>query len=117
MTTTYPLAANSSGFQRYDHMSPSGTCGPPCTMNFSGYFLLASKFGGLTRKPCTLSPFAPGNQKDSSGGIWICESTGSLTFVTASAALVRKLYISGAFVPKLYISFGCEIDMRVNSRI
>src|SRR6266404_6214313 len=42
-------------------------------MNFTGYFLLGSKFGGLTRKPWTLSPFAPGNQKDSNGDMEIRE--------------------------------------------
>src|SRR5882672_3664558 len=42
--------------------------------NFTGYFLVASKFGGLTRNPWTLSPFAPGNQKDSSGDIATCNS-------------------------------------------
>ncbi len=32
-----------------------------------GYFLEGSKLGGLMRKPWTLVPFAPENQKDSSG--------------------------------------------------
>ena len=40
--------------------------------NFTGYFFEASKFGGLTRKPWTLSPCAPVNQKDSSGDIATC---------------------------------------------
>src|SRR5574337_428541 len=35
--------------------------------NFTGYFLLGSKLGGLTRKPSTLSLCAPVNQKGSSG--------------------------------------------------
>src|SRR3982750_3708126 len=48
MTTTYPFAANSCAFQRYDHESPQAPCGPPWIKNFTGYFLLASKFGGLT---------------------------------------------------------------------
>src|SRR5690349_20756586 len=81
MMTTYPLGvdavgdANSSGFQRYDQSSPQAPCGPPSIKNFTGYFFEASKFGGMTRKPWTLSPFAPGNQKDSSGDMAICERT------------------------------------------
>src|SRR6267378_1513464 len=81
MMTTYPLAAKSSGFQRYDQSSPQAPCGPPWMRNFTGYFLVASKFGGLTRKPSTLSPCAPGNQKDSSEDMAIWERTASLTFV------------------------------------
>ena len=49
---------------------------------FTGYFLLASKFGGLTMKPWTFSFAAPVNQKDSSGCISICDSTGSFSLVS-----------------------------------
>src|SRR5437667_8554605 len=82
MTTTYPLAAKSSGFQRYDQSSPHAPCGPPWMRNFTGYFLLGSKLGGLTRKPWTLSLFEPGNQKDSSGDMEIWERTESLRWVS-----------------------------------
>src|ERR1700694_1762121 len=82
MMTTYPLAAKSSGFQRYDQSSPQAPCGPPWMRNFTGYFLLASKFGGLTRKPSTLSLFEPGNQKDSSDCMSICERSASLRWVS-----------------------------------
>src|SRR5580704_9863065 len=77
MMTTYPLgvaevgAAKSSAFQRKDQSSPQAPCGPPWMRNFTGYFLLASKLGGLTRKPWTLSPLAPSNQKDSRGDMAI----------------------------------------------
>src|ERR1700740_2797698 len=47
--------------------------------NFTGYFLLESKLGGLTRKPWTLSPLAPSNQKDSREDMEIWERTESLT--------------------------------------
>src|ERR1700761_5940889 len=66
ITTTYPFAANSSGFQRYDHASPQAPCGPPWMRNLTGYFLEGSKFGGLMRNPWTFVSFAPENQKDSS---------------------------------------------------
>src|SRR6266446_10741388 len=81
MMTTYPLAAKSSGFQRKLQSSPQAPCGPPWMRNFTGYLVLAWKFGGLTRKPCTLSPFAPGNQKDSSGEMASWERTASLILV------------------------------------
>src|SRR6202021_2859737 len=88
MMTTYPLLvvefddpevgeANSSGFQRKLQSSPQAPCGPPWMRNFTGYFLLASKFGGLTRKPSTLSPLAPVNQKDSRGDTGTWERTAS----------------------------------------
>src|ERR1039458_9359005 len=44
MMTTYPFAANSSGFQRKLQSSPQAPCGPPWMRNFTGYFLPASKF-------------------------------------------------------------------------
>src|SRR6266566_9343659 len=87
MMTTYPElcdavgAANSSAFQRYDQSSPQAPCGPPWMRNFTGYFLLASNFGGLTRKPWTLSPLAPGNQNVSRGDMATWDRTASLTFV------------------------------------
>src|SRR6202167_5847393 len=94
MMTTYPLlvvefgdpevgAAKSSAFQRKLQSSPQAPCGPPWMRNFTGYFLLASKFGGLTRKPSTLSWFAPGNQKDSSGDMSTWERTARLRCVNA----------------------------------
>src|SRR5215470_6604222 len=51
-------------------------------MNFTGYFLLGSKFGGLTRKPWTLSLLAPVNQKGSSGEMETWERTESFTCVS-----------------------------------
>src|SRR5208282_1603015 len=78
MMTTYPLAAKSSGFQRYDQSSPQAPSGPPWRRNFTGYFLEASRFGGLTRKPSTLSPLAPLNQKLSIADMEISERTASL---------------------------------------
>src|SRR5579859_6493041 len=44
---THPCAAQSAGFQRYDHASPHSPCGPPWIMNTTGYFFDASKPGGL----------------------------------------------------------------------
>src|ERR1019366_3543221 len=85
MMTTYPLAAKSSGFQGYDQSSPQAPCGPPWMRNFTGYFFEGSKFGGLTRKPSTLSPFAPVNQKDSSGDMATWDRTASLMWVIAPA--------------------------------
>src|ERR1700738_3193566 len=99
MMTTYPLAAKSSEFQRYDQSSPHAPCGPPWMRNFTGYFLLASKFGGLTRKPSTLSPFTPGNQKDSSGDIVTWERTGAFAWVMA----VTPVQISGTISPSTYV--------------
>src|SRR5215472_15490855 len=82
MTTTKPLAANSSGFQRYDQSSPQAPSGPPWMRNFTGYFLEASKLGGLTRNPSTLSSWAPVNQKDWSGDMRIWDKTGSFRWVS-----------------------------------
>src|SRR5713101_3375009 len=84
MMTTYPLAAKSSGFQRYDQSSPHAPCGPPWIRNFTGYLLVESKFGGLTRKPSTLSPCAPLNQNDSSGDMATCERRVSFRCVTGT---------------------------------
>src|ERR1700733_8338331 len=89
MMTTYPLAAKSSGFQRYDQSSPQAPSGPPWIRNFTGYFLLASKFGGLTRKPWTLLPCAPVNQKDSRGGMSIYSRTARFRLVSALASSTR----------------------------
>src|ERR1035438_6075653 len=97
MITTYPLAANSSGFQRYDQSSPHAPSGPPWMRNFTGYFLLASKFGGFTMKPWTFSFAAPVNQKFSSGCISTCESTDPFRFVTACAFDSRQSGILYAF--------------------
>src|SRR5579863_3486593 len=88
MTTTYPLlvdevgAANSSGFHRKLQSSPQAPCGPPWMRNFTGYFFEASKFGGLTRKPSTLSLCAPVNQKDSSGDMATWDREASLRWVS-----------------------------------
>src|ERR1700722_7985592 len=90
MITTYPLGvdevgdANSSGFQRKLQSSPQAPCGPPWMRNFTGYFFVASKLGGLTRKPCTLSPCAPVNQKESSWDIATWERTASFRRVSCS---------------------------------
>ena len=45
--TTQPCAAQSAGFQRYDHPSPQSPCGPPWSRKTTGYFFDASKLGGL----------------------------------------------------------------------
>src|SRR3954452_21303526 len=82
MTTTYPLAANSSGFQRYDHESPHAPCGPPWIRNFTGYFFDASKSGGFTMKPSTFLPIDPVNQNGSSGEVWTCAKTASFRCVS-----------------------------------
>src|SRR5579862_3886928 len=102
MMTTYPDGcdevgdANSSGFQRYDQSSPQAPCGPPWMRNFTGYFLLASKFGGLTRKPSTLSPWAPVNQKDSNGDMATWVRTASLRCVSRS--VIPKLTNGGSLL-------------------
>src|SRR5665811_759782 len=88
MITTYPWLpelgdANSSGFQRKLQSAPQAPCGPPWIRNFPGYFFEASKFGGLTRKPSTLSPFAPLNQKDSIGDMATWERMALLIDSTA----------------------------------
>src|ERR1700691_4501896 len=91
MMTTYPLlveevgAAKSSAFQRKLQSSPQAPCGPPWMRNFTGYFLLGSKFGGLTRKPWTLSSWAPMNQNDSSGDMATWERAASLKCVSCSS--------------------------------
>jgi len=71
MMTTYPglmklvrrRVRDSSGSSI---VSP-GTLRPAVNEELHGYFLLASKFGGLIRKPSTLSLLAPTNQKDPRG--------------------------------------------------
>src|ERR1700720_2231286 len=82
MTTTYPLAANNSAFQRYVHEFPHAPCGPPWIKNFSGYFFAGSNPGGLIMKPCTSSSFAPLNVNDSNGCMSICDNTASFMWVT-----------------------------------
>src|SRR3954468_24757585 len=61
--TTQPCAAHSDGFHRYDHASPHSPCGPPWIRNTTGYFLAASKFGGLINQYCTGVPPSPGTVK------------------------------------------------------
>src|SRR5579862_6268700 len=106
MMTTYPDGcdevgdANSSGFQRYDQSSPQAPCGPPWMRNFTGYFFEASKFGGLIRKPSILSPFAPVNQKDSSGDMSICEITASLRCVSWRGLAIAFLGNGSLVSPK-----------------
>src|SRR4051794_5949358 len=53
--------------------------------NFTGYFWFASKLGGLTMKPWTLTLPAPVNQKFSSGDIEIWDRTESLRWVSCCA--------------------------------
>src|SRR5271170_1300906 len=95
MTTTYPLAAKSSGFQRKLQSSPQAPCGPPWTRNFKGYFLPASKFGGLTRNPSTLSLLAPRNQNDSGGDMATWDRTAVLRSATFSLSepLAARSYL------------------------
>src|SRR5580693_8051756 len=78
--------------------------------NFTGYFLLASKFGGRTRKPSTLSPFAPGSQKDSSGDMVTWDRTASLKCVSWMGEGSR---LGGMLI--LWISDGASSDIRVTS--
>src|SRR5947208_11893103 len=62
-------------------------------MNFTGYFLLGSKFGGLTMKPWTLSLLAPVNQKGSRGDMETWDRTESLMCVSwrgLNIALLRS---------------------------
>src|SRR6266705_1614187 len=99
MMTTYPLAAKSSGFQRKLQSSPQAPCGPPWMRNFTGYFLLrllASKLGGLSRKPSTLSPFAPVNENDSNARRETWESTES--FICVSGLLINRTYFGSGFL-------------------
>src|SRR5579872_1288230 len=140
MITTYPDGcdevgdANSSGFQRYDQSSPQAPCGPPWMRNFTGYFFEASKFGGLTRKPSTLSPFAPANQKDSSGDMETSERRASFTCVKAFAVNMPNFcsgwrgvvlsfcdedrgILGGALVGICQISVGARSDILVNNNV
>src|SRR6185369_8014073 len=100
-------------------------------MNFTGYFLLGSKLGGLTRKPWTLSPKAPGNQKDSRGEVETWERTASFACVSCAgrgreASHGKKVgcpFAIGLPCPQTVktcpdqISFGAVTDMRVKSRL
>src|SRR5689334_23811724 len=94
-------------------------------MNFTGYFLLASKFGGLTRKPWTLSLLAPGNQKGSRGCIETSDNTGSLRETTISPVVTAEPMTSwGADTVPFFqyqrscdtISLGYSDDICVESR-
>src|SRR4029453_13999082 len=58
-TTIQPCAAQSDGFQRYDHASSHAPCGPPWITNTVGYFLAGSKSGGLITQYWTCGPAAP----------------------------------------------------------
>src|SRR2546423_6780166 len=101
MMTTYPFAANSSGFQRYDQSSPHAPCGPPWMRNFTGYFFEASKFGGLTRVPSTQSPCAPVNEKASPSDMLICESKLSFICVRAQSLLNEQSPFPSSTLPVL----------------
>src|SRR5438309_8123857 len=101
MMTAYPFAANNSAFQRYDQSSPQAPCGPPWMRNFSGYFLLGSKFGGLTRVPSTQSPCAPVNEKASSSDMLICDSNLSFVWVRAQSLLKEQSSFPGSTLPVL----------------
>src|SRR5580700_2645215 len=63
----------------------------PPAFDSSGAELLVShctpKFGGLTRKPWTLSPWEPVNQKGSSGDIATSERTASFKWVIRATPL------------------------------
>src|SRR5580692_2098709 len=92
MMTTYPDGcdgvgdANSSGFQRKLQSFPQAPCGPPWIRNFTGYFLEASKLGGLTIKASTSSPRAPLKSNDSAFAMLIPDSSESFTCVSACAS-------------------------------
>src|SRR5579863_8347081 len=83
-TTTYPFAANIWAFQRNDHESPHAPCGPPWMRNFTGHFLLESKFGGFTMNPSTFVCSAPVNQNGSTGEVKIFAKTASFKCVSCS---------------------------------
>src|SRR5260370_8134106 len=101
MISPYTLAANSSGFQPELQSSPQAPCGPPWMRNFTGYFLLASKFGGLTRKPSTSSPCAPVKEKDSIFVMLTCERSDSFTCVTAQSLFREQLSLPPSPFPFL----------------
>src|ERR1700686_2132654 len=112
--------------------------------NLTGYFFLASKSGGLIRKPSTLSLLAPLNQKDSSGDIatrdrtaWLrsvsCDSLFSTLVLLHPSGLilpvesVQTSWVSKTVAPPpsapdcgsvaRKISLGNLTDMRVNTRV
>src|SRR6185503_2650793 len=58
-TTIQPCAAQSDGFQRFDHASAQSLCGPPWMRNTTGYFFVGSNCGGSIIQYCTLAPAAP----------------------------------------------------------
>src|SRR3984893_5865174 len=82
MTTTKPLAANNSAFQRYVHEFPHAPCGPPWIKNFSGYFSAGSNPGGLIMNHCTSSSFAPLNVNDSNGSLSALANNASFMWLT-----------------------------------
>src|SRR5947209_1780574 len=89
MMTTYPFAANSSGFQRYDQSSPHAPCGPPWMRNFTGYFFEASKFGGLIDMRVKIRFFPLGVTATSSSNPPTSDRRGySVGFVVFGRALV-----------------------------
>src|SRR6478672_5739530 len=57
--TIQPCAAQSAGFQRFDHPSGQSPWGPPCSRKTTGYFFDASKLGGVRYQYCTFAPAAP----------------------------------------------------------
>src|SRR5688572_28328678 len=65
---TQPCAAQSAGFQRYDHASSHAPCGPPRIRNTTGYFLEASNAGGLSNQYWIGAPPAPGTVRLSGEG-------------------------------------------------
>src|SRR5262245_33940401 len=65
--TTQPWAAQSCGFQRYDHASSHAPCGPPWIRKTVGYLFEGSKSGGLISQYCTFAPAAPATVKLSAG--------------------------------------------------
>src|SRR5215469_2674059 len=98
-------------------------------MNFTGYFLLGSKFGGLMRKPSTLSPCAPVNQNGSRGGMEISPSRRLLRSATTPGetslilpvlewlASILDISFSTALISTPRIRFGNLIDISVRRRV
>src|SRR5580658_8930620 len=93
-------------------------------MNFTGYFLLASKFGGLRRKPSTCSPFAPAKEKDSTFVISMLASKAALIEVTGQSRFNEQDSFPASTSPVLdghpaavasaaKISFGAAMDTRL----
>src|SRR5438067_7579408 len=114
MATTYPLAANNSPFQRYDHEFPHAPCGPPWIRNFSGYFSFGSNPGGLTMNPWISSSFAPLNVNDSNGCMSICDNTASFMCVTSIDSLTCPVFSSALSDLIIEISAGARIEVFEN---